>query len=51
MDKNEIMKRIEEKLGSRLAVLVYQILMLSMSGQPCNITFFKKDPVRLPALT
>ncbi len=44
MDTIEMMGKIKEELGSRLGFLGYQILMLSMTGQPCDITFFKKEP-------
>ena len=27
-----------------MALLGYQILMLSMTGQPCDVTFFKQKP-------
>jgi len=44
MDTNDMIKRIEKEFGSRLAFLGFQIIMLSMTGQPCDITFFKKKP-------
>jgi len=45
MDANEAMRKIEEEFGSRLAFLGYQIVMLSMTGQPCDITFYKRKPI------
>ena len=45
MDKDEITKNLKEKFGSRIEFLGNQILMLSSTGQPCDITFFKKPPV------
>jgi len=44
MDRNIVMKMIEEKFGSIFGFLGYQILMLSATGQPCDITFYKKPP-------
>lgn len=44
MDTNEMMQKIEAEFGSRLGFLGHQILMFSMTGQPCDITFFKKAP-------
>ena len=44
MDSNEMMKKIEEKFGSRMAFLGNQLLMLSLTGQPCDVTFYKKKP-------
>ena len=44
MDSNEMMKMIEEKFGSRMAFLGQQLLMLSLTGQPCDVTFYKRKP-------
>lgn len=44
MDTNEMMKLIEKEFGSRLRFLAHQILMLSMTGQPCDVTFYNKAP-------
>ncbi len=44
MDANEAMKKIEKEFGSRLAFLGYQAVMLSMTGQPCDVTFYKRKP-------
>lgn len=44
MDTKEMIAKIEKEFGSRMGFLGQQILMLSMSGQPCDITFFKKEP-------
>lgn len=35
---------IEKEFGSRFGFLGHQILMLSMTGQKCDLTFFKKKP-------
>ena len=44
MDTKEMIEKIEEKFGSRIGFLGHQILMLSMTGQKCDITFFEKRP-------
>ncbi len=44
MDTKELIGKLETEFGSRLGFLGYQILMLSMTGQKCDITFFKKKP-------
>lgn len=41
----EIMEKMENEFGSRLGFLGYQIVTLSMLGQPCDITFFNRDPI------
>ena len=41
----DILNKMEEEFGSRLGFLGHQIITLSMLGQPCDITFFKKHPV------
>jgi len=44
MDEKEAMKRIDEEFGGRFGFLGHQILMLSLTGQPCDVTFFNKEP-------
>jgi hypothetical protein len=44
MDTKEAMKKIEDAFGSRMGFLGFQITMLSMTGQPCDVTFYKKKP-------
>lgn len=44
MDTKEAMKKIEEEFGSRLGFLGYQVTMLSMTGQPCDVTFYNRKP-------
>ena len=45
----EFQKRFQEvvnkEFGSREAFLAWQIVMLSMSGQPCDLTFYKRKPM------
>ena len=42
--KKKMMKSLEKEFGSRSTFLWYQILMLFMTCQPADITFFKKEP-------
>ena len=44
MDTKEAIEKIEEKFGSRLGFVGHQITMLSTTGQPCDITFYKAKP-------
>ena len=44
METSAAINKLEELFGSRIAFLGHQILMLSMNGQPCDVTFFKKKP-------
>ena len=44
MNADEGRRRLEELFGSRFGALAQQILMLSMSGQPCDVTFFQRKP-------
>lgn len=45
MDPKEFMAIAKEQFGSRVGFLGYQLIMLSQSGQPCDLTFFKRKPV------
>jgi hypothetical protein len=45
MDIDQMKIKLEEKFGSRYEFLGHQIFLLSMTGQTCDITFFKKEPV------
>ena len=44
MDTKEAMKRIQEVFGSRYEFLGHQLIMLSMTGQPCDVTFADNPP-------
>ncbi len=44
METSAAIKKLEEIFGSRMAFLGYQILTLSMTGQLCDVTFFKQKP-------
>jgi hypothetical protein len=44
LEKKEIISRVEKEFGSRFGFLGHQILTLSMTGQKCDITFFKRKP-------
>ena len=45
MDTKEAMERLCELFGSRINFLAFQLATLSMSGQPCDVTFFEKKPI------
>lgn len=44
MDTQDAVKKLEEQFGSRYGFLGHQLIMLSMMGQPCDVTFYKKKP-------
>jgi hypothetical protein len=44
MDSDEAMKKLLEHFGSREGMLAYQLVMLSMTGQPCDVTFYNRSP-------
>ena len=44
METSAAIKRLEKNFDSRVAFLGHQMLMLSMTGQPCDVTFFKREP-------
>lgn len=44
MDTKDAIKNLEEHFGSRYGFLGHQLIMLSMLGQPCDVTFYKKKP-------
>lgn len=44
MDTNKMMNEIEKRFGSRIGFLGYQIIMFSMTGQLCDVTFYGKKP-------
>lgn len=41
----EAMKRLEQHFGSREGMLTHNLTMLSTSGQPADITFYKRKPL------
>ena len=41
----EAMKRLEQHFGSREEMLTHTLTMLSTSGQPTDITFFRRKPI------
>ena len=45
MDRQTAMKRLKEEFGDRLGMLGYTLIMLSQTGQPCDLTFFKRKPM------
>jgi hypothetical protein len=44
MSREAMIKEIEKQFGSRVGFLGYEILMLSMTGQPCDVTFYGRNP-------
>ena len=42
IDKKAVMKRLKQRFGDARGLLAHQILTFSMSGQPCDVTFFQK---------
>ena len=44
IDDKTAMKRLKEKFGEGRGLLAHNILLLSVSGQPCDVTFFKEKP-------
>lgn len=48
-DPKEFQKKfqdiIDKQFGSREAFLAWQLVMLSMNGQPCDLTFYKRKPM------
>lgn len=45
MDLEKARKWMMEQFGSREGYLGYQLIHLSMTGQPTDITFFKREPM------
>lgn len=41
----EAMSRLEQHFGSREGVLTHTLTMLSVSGQPADITFYRRKPI------
>jgi len=44
-DWSGMLKKLEERFGSREGMLMHLLLDLSMSGQPCDITFPDREPM------
>ena len=41
----EAMKRLEQHFGSREGMLTHTLTMLSTSGQPPDVTFYRRKPI------
>lgn len=41
----EAIKRLEQHFGSREGMLTHTLTMLSTSGQPADVTFYKRKPL------
>ncbi len=38
-------EQVRQEFGSRLGLLGQQVVQLSRTGQPCDLTFFKRTPI------
>jgi hypothetical protein len=45
MDQKKVMEAIEKQFGSREGMLGFMLLQLSTSGQPSDVTFYKREPL------
>jgi hypothetical protein len=45
MTPQEAIKRLEQHFGSREGMLTHNLTMLSSSGQPADVTFYKRKPL------
>jgi hypothetical protein len=45
MDSKECLERMKETFGSREGHLAFQLVTLSFSGQPCDVTFYHRRPI------
>ncbi len=43
MDIKEMKEKIEKVFGSSTGLIGHQNLILSMTGQKCDVTFFRKN--------
>lgn len=41
----EAIKRLEQHFGDRVGMLTHTLTMLSTSGQPADVTFYKRKPI------
>lgn len=41
----DAMKALEERFGNRLGMLFFNLMPLSGSGQPCDVTFCNRKPI------
>ncbi len=41
----EAIKRLEQHFGGREGMMLHQLTMLSTSGQPADITFYRRKPI------
>ena len=45
MDHQQAQQRLLEMFGSREGHLAWQLVTLSETGQPCDVTFYKRGPI------
>jgi hypothetical protein len=43
-EKAEMMKKLTARFGDAMGMLAFMVLELSLSGQPCDVTFHDKPP-------
>lgn len=41
----EAIKRLEQHFGDRVGMLTHTLTLLSTSGQPTDVTFYKRKPI------
>ncbi len=41
----EAIKRLEQQFGDRVGMLTHTLTLLSTSGQPTDVTFYKRKPI------
>jgi hypothetical protein len=45
IDQKEMLKKLKARFGDRVGMLGFMVLELSVSGQPCDVTFHNNPPV------
>ncbi|HVJ42369.1 MAG TPA: hypothetical protein VM639_12780 [Dongiaceae bacterium] len=45
MNPKDEIKKLEEHFGSRECMLANTLIQLSLFGQPCDVTFYKRRPI------
>ena len=45
IDTNDAMKRLQDQFGDKMGFLRFMLLRLSKTGQPCDVTFYHREPI------
>ena len=45
MDTKDAIQLLEERFGGRIGFLGFQLLTLSQIGHPCDVTFYRRNPI------